>query len=599
MLIPKSPKNTNLKIYKNLTIYDAAILICSLAISITLFMNISSIHIILKTFLILFFNLPFLALVKSNKKHNCKNYVLVFRFFVFIFSNKKIPKNQSKILIPYEIDESHDLYVKIPNSNKKEYFKALEIKGFYIANSKINEQEKFINDFQEVINQINLKATIIKIKEYENWKQNLNFITNNFDQKNDFALDLVESYKNDFSKNHENQKKINYYYLVLYSIDKEKLSNEIEKISLMLKIAGFENFQLSNVDQINLISKINFFKNLELDSEYLENTNNINENLKSKFEFDKFEINKKHLKINDYFVNLQSVEEFPFEILPGWASNIFKSDSTVIWHFNSVEEDQAKVLINKAIINSRVNSINVKNKVDIEKEKFIIHNFEELAKKIAFGKESLKRSSIIFINKSTNKKDLIKLQNENIKNANLINIKINNCLYTQFNYFSKSFLKASSFDKNELFLPADTFAESWPFLTSSVNDGNSLFLGKTEQDENIILDIFTKNDDRKNFNTFILGTSGSGKSTLAKKILANQITSGNKVIIIDPENEYATFSKRLNGENINLNINSDKSLNPLEIIDNFLDDFETSKNNHLMWLKEWFKILYKELNEED
>ncbi|WP_133509982.1 VirB4 family type IV secretion system protein [Mycoplasma testudineum] len=148
-------------------------------------------------------------------------------------------------------------------------------------------------------------------------------------------------------------------------------------------------------------------------------------------------------------------------------------------------------------------------------------------------------------------------------------------------------------------MPSDTLSESWPFFYSTYNDGNLFYLGQTKNDEPVVFDQFKINNYRKNSNVVILGTSGSGKSTLAKKLISYQLKAGNKIIVIDPENEYKKFSEYHNGNWVDFHFTSETSFNPFKLL---IQDSDNDKikvtNEHSFWLRGWFSSLYPILNED-
>lgn len=113
-----------------------------------------------------------------------------------------------------------------------------------------------------------------------------------------------------------------------------------------------------------------------------------------------------------------------------------------------------------------------------------------------------------------------------------------------------------------------------PFSTLEVSDDGGINYSCNLISKNLIVyDRMSAN----NFNGFILGCPGSGKSFTAKVEMVNVFLKTNAdIIIIDPENEYASLAKILGGEVVNIIPSGDIHINPMEIVSNF--DLEDETN---------------------
>jgi type IV secretory pathway VirB4 component len=93
----------------------------------------------------------------------------------------------------------------------------------------------------------------------------------------------------------------------------------------------------------------------------------------------------------------------------------------------------------------------------------------------------------------------------------------------------------------------------------------------------------------------IMGKSGSGKSFATKTMLANLAAENSKIFILDPENEYTTLAKNLNGRIIDVGTASQGRINPFHVITTLdADDEESVVDNfavHLQFLEEFFRVV--------
>ncbi len=112
-------------------------------------------------------------------------------------------------------------------------------------------------------------------------------------------------------------------------------------------------------------------------------------------------------------------------------------------------------------------------------------------------------------------------------------------------------------------LTTESAAIFMPFVNQELNDRNGMYYGNNAVSHNLIR-IDRRN--LKNGNGFIFGTPGSGKSMAAKQeMLTVLLSSGDDVIVIDPEGEYGPMAEMLNGEVIRIAAGSDAHINPFDI----------------------------------
>ena len=103
----------------------------------------------------------------------------------------------------------------------------------------------------------------------------------------------------------------------------------------------------------------------------------------------------------------------------------------------------------------------------------------------------------------------------------------------------------------------------FPFTSSFFkSDKTGVWLGLNKNKIPIIRDIFKLS----NANGICLATSGSGKSYMAKLLISRYLLNGTKVMVIDPQGEYAGLVEKFNGQRIDLSRNSKTMINPLDLM---------------------------------
>lgn len=118
----------------------------------------------------------------------------------------------------------------------------------------------------------------------------------------------------------------------------------------------------------------------------------------------------------------------------------------------------------------------------------------------------------------------------------------------------------------------DGLKSTYPFITSRIIDDNGILIGKSCEDNSlVIVDRFNKNK-YKNSNIAILGTSGAGKSFFTKLMIIRSYIFNIEQLIIDPEREYENICTSLNGEYIKFGPKSTNYINIFDIREEDLED---------------------------
>lgn len=127
-----------------------------------------------------------------------------------------------------------------------------------------------------------------------------------------------------------------------------------------------------------------------------------------------------------------------------------------------------------------------------------------------------------------------------------------------------------------------------PFRSNELFDGtDTVYYGINPVTDNMLMGDRNK---LPNPNALILGFPGSGKSMSTKReILDRFLKSDADIIICDPEGEYFPLVNELNGQVVPINANSDKYINPLDIVYQNKDSDEdpvSDKSNFILSMLE-------------
>ena len=100
-------------------------------------------------------------------------------------------------------------------------------------------------------------------------------------------------------------------------------------------------------------------------------------------------------------------------------------------------------------------------------------------------------------------------------------------------------------------IPMSTFVGGFPFASSGYSDGRGYYFAKDSSGGLVILDPWTRGNDRTNSSFVVMGVAGIGKSTVVKHIMLSEYMKGTKILCIDPESEYKDMCRNLNGSWLN------------------------------------------------
>jgi hypothetical protein len=142
-----------------------------------------------------------------------------------------------------------------------------------------------------------------------------------------------------------------------------------------------------------------------------------------------------------------------------------------------------------------------------------------------------------------------------------------------------------------------SLVSTYPFIFSSINDENGILLGKTLHNNSLVLiDKFNRKK-YKNGNMSVFGTSGSGKSFFCKLNIMREYLNGTFQYIIDPEREYLSICKYLDGSIIKIGPSSEEYLNVFDIREE--DSDKKYLASKLLKLKSFFYLIFENIVDED
>lgn len=621
----KAISKINLHIFRNFNIWDLLVLsaVIILALIFGFAIDVSLNFLIKLLIMILFFALIGLPLLFNFPSQKARGWQILINWLRFISMPKKYlisanGSNNTKGLIPYTNIKNNYLF------NGKTYVGGLKIQGIDIFAYDLEIQSATINNFAKIINNINKKISIVKIAVKNDIQANQKFLETQFENcKNNANEDVCESYYEDLNLTFEGQLKFNYY-LIVYDFEIKELDLELLQIKSQLSQMEIQAEKLKIEELLDLSLKIlnsndeinkDFVKEIIDMSEeiatidknnlkiYGQKLKDITEKIQSIFALDEIEWHSKYFKSNNKYFSIQSISELPLELPPYWANVFFNSDSNIVWNIEKMSDKEKEKILNKAhnilSLNQSDETRNILLKRKAEFEQQALENVVDVA---ASG-QNIFYSTFLFVNCANSKEDLDTLEYTNknlIKSINAIPFSLR---FKQLFAYLSIFFRQNDNLKEYIEMPSNNIAWGFPFTMREFNDNNYNALGLSYYDNTpLFFDQFHQKGVRKNSNLFILGTSGSGKTTITKKLITYNISLGNSVIILDPQNEYWKIGQKLGANVIHLDSSGQSIFNPLQIRKVFNPSANDKISNsdlialNLAKLETFFQIVFPNIN---
>ncbi|MBG0730746.1 Mbov_0397 family ICE element conjugal transfer ATPase [Mycoplasma sp. 'Moose RK'] len=584
----KAISKINLHIFRNFNIWDLLVLsiviIFALVFGFTINVNLNFLIKIL--IVILFFAFVGLPLLFNFPSQKARGWQILVYWLRFISMPKKYSinangSNNTKNLIPYIGIKNDFLF------NGKSYVGGLKIQGIDIFAYDLETQSNIFNNFAKIINNINKKISIIKIAAKNDIEENQKFLDKEFTNcKINANEEICEGYYEDLNLTFEGQLKFNYF-LVVYDFEIKELELELlqiksqlaqlEIVAEKLKIENLLDLSLKILNSNDEVDK-DFVKeivnlNHEIENipknklkEIAKKTGELKDKIQSIFALDEIKWHSKYFKSNNKFFSLQSFSELPLELPPFWANTFFNSDSNIVWNIEKMSDKDKEKILNKAHNILSLNQMDENRNILLKRKGEFEQQALENVVDVAASGQNLFYSTFLFINCADSRKELDNLEYTNINLIKSVNAIPFSLRFKQLFAYLNIFFRQNDNLKEYMEMPTNNITWGFPFTLREFNDNNFNALGLNYYDNTpLFFDQFYQKGSRKNSNLFILGTSGSGKTTITKKLITYNISLGNSVIVLDPQNEYWKIGEKLGANVIHLNSSGQSVFNPLQI----------------------------------
>lgn len=602
-IIPKTAK-VKIEFFRNVSIVDVLLGITGLALELLIFFTNLGIA---KVFIMVIVLCLFIGLYLPFEEQ--RFYMMFVNLVKYIFSIKHITTendgavNNVKSYMPYKaIDKEfivyEDYYAGVLQIDPREF----RLLSGYSQNQIID------NYFGKVIRSISgeTKASIVKIdrklslskyKEFEEVKRNK--LKKLFEEESISKEELLvrEQILDDriaiYNRLEGQHLKKPFYYLVVYDSDKATIKEILNNASFYLLDAGMTS-QILEDKELGIFLKYNYTNNFNEEDAYLISDEEFFDWVLPK----SIDFNPKSALFDGREVVNYTVKNFPLSVLNAWGYQMFNIEGTkVVMNLEPYEKHKAVRMIDRSLQELASQSEQAFKASSLIDKKTHIDTLVDVLRMLQNDNEVLFKVTLhfsIFVeNSSSESKKSLKKTIKRIVAEQGFELADNFCKQNKA-VISSNISRMDTMEEHARSIHSGSVAAVFPFVLSSVMDEGGIILGSHDGFP-VIADFFKRDKEHVNSNMVIMGKSGSGKSYATKTMLTNLATENSKIFILDPENEYTTLAKNLNGRVIDVGTASQGRINPFHIITTLdADDEESVIDNfavHLQFLEEFFRVV--------
>lgn len=608
-LMPKETKQ-GFTLYKGITLKDVGIFVAILVPMLIVVFSVRSMTAMLAFLIYLAVDgmLCFLPIL------DFKGYSLVALFIKYLFEKKHYPAVKFKDMLKGKI-EGNTIHVG------EYYSKAIEIDGTIFDTRSENEQDLMIGSFSEVYRGINKGALVrldfpVSMKDYirhdEALLRALQAKKASTDEERNaiFARELVIS--NELNALNMSELKQDYtkarYFLFIYETTKDELNYQV---SLDLDRIAACNIGAREVDAHLL---------REVYARYY-NTNFINDEIEFPAVIEGFNTISvaRPRKTGDTKTKFNKYRVLAINGVQGlytgnaWLSSLYSMPYVRIVNKFSNNTDTAKIVkqIDNSILEVKTKLKDAQKQSDINEYENTIDALNDQLADLQAGVETMENCYVyvIYPTKIPNPEDPTGRPIDYDKKIKTVltssRIKYNVLFARQVEAYINAGLYLPNIKTTKsaaMTLTTSTLSSTFPFIYPTFLDKGGDFIG-TSYGNPVFFNLFANLDhlsnSRQSANMVILGKTGGGKSFASKKMLLERAKEGNRIYILDPDNEYHDFAQNLFGNYVDVGGNSYGMINPLQVFEELQEDEDggataNSVTQHRIFLETFFEVVLGE-----
>lgn len=399
--------------------------------------------------------------------------------------------------------------------------------------------------------------------------------------------------------NNENKIYCPFYYFVIYDTDENSFSDCVESVYQTLQTINLSPKYLSASD-VAVFLKYCYTRNFdERDIANIEPEDYVKW-IKPKQV--SFELNKYRLDDVDCFT--YAVADYPGTVGNAWGAKLFDIDNTkVVMSIKPIDQYKAVKRIDAAV-NELASKSDLGKASEMLEQDTHIASLGTLLENLQNDNESLydvtttvtrfcyEKDQTVF---AARKKLRQELSTQGLIISNLFSRQIDGFLQANIS-------KRESLTKFTRGINSTSLAAVFPFVHTDIMEKGGVLFG-TYNECPLILDVWKRSSDYTNSNMMIIGKPGAGKSYFSKLFLANEWAQGSYCFVLDPEAEYLTLARNVQGTIIDVGNATEGRINPFHLYDVLTENGEKASSSvifasHLKFLESFYKVIMPECDSD-
>lgn len=279
-----------------------------------------------------------------------------------------------------------------------------------------------------------------------------------------------------------------------------------------------------------------------------------------------FIVNTSEIQLGKQFARTLFVYTYPRYLVTNWLSPIINLDITMDVGCFIIPRETGEVVRS---MRRRLTQLESTQRIEAEKGTVrdpeldtAISDIEELRDTLTQGSNRLFQYGLYFTIYAADKNQLnvLSKQLESILGGMLIYTKE---AVVQMEQGFNSTLPILDDDLDVLRnMDTNSLSTTFPFSSSELTSDDGILYGLNRHNDSLILfDRFNL----ENANSVVFAKSGAGKSYAVKLEILRYLMLGTDIIVIDPENEYEKLSEAIGGNYLEINLASQKRINPFDL----------------------------------
>ncbi len=459
--------------------------------------------------------------------------------------------------------------LKAKNKSKRVMLIKVEPVNFHIKHD--DERQAIVKGFQVLLNSLDFPIQIVVLTDRLNLDQYLTKLSRRAgkviqDSGHPVYNALLKSFKKNFLKTIRSKDVVNRSFYIAIP-EKENLEVQAKLVSERLTSIGLKNKLLENDEVVDVLAR--YFNDLYQDQEKRDSAmsgltaeNTVLYDISPQY----IKNNLDFIQVNRYLNRIIFATGYPRAVEAGFLDRIICShgDFDISIHIAPTPIESTLVDLNKELQKQRADLFTQQSKgilnPSLELQQQDTRSVLELVQK---GAERLFNVSL-YINCRARTKQELQLLSHKVAselNSALIIPKV------PFLRMAQGLKSVLPFCKDELGMKRNVTTTAlsafFPFTSRFLQaDEDGIWIGVNKNNIPIVKDIFKL----ANHNGVILAGSGAGKSYTAKLMISRHLLNGTRVIVIDPQGEYAPITKAFDGQLITISKDSETIINPLDLM---------------------------------